>query len=180
MSQTPEGSWPVFSSVGGILPIAWTKLSKDFCVKLCLRFLSEVEYLILQVSGCRWSKLTDLSTGLKDGRGATVVHSLVSAAKILHTSPDKSWLISYKTDSWISTPLCNSEDINPQQALLPYTHPVCYWAANRGRKYIDFETVFSSIISSQEPKSHLGCPLSCVMVAGREGREHPLWGCRCG
>lgn len=100
MSQTTEGPWPVFSSVGGILPIAWTKLTKDVYIKLSLRFLSEVEYLILQVSGCHWSKLADLSTRLEDSRD--VMQSLTSAAKILPVSPDKSWLICYKTDSWIS------------------------------------------------------------------------------
>lgn len=91
MSQSPEGRCPVFPSVGGILPIAWTKLSKDIYIKLCLRFLSEAEYLILQVSACHWSKLADLSTRLEDSRD--VVHSLASAAKILPVSPDKSWLI---------------------------------------------------------------------------------------
>lgn len=62
-----------------------------------LRFLSEVEYLILQVSGCHWSKLADLSTRPEDSRD--VVHSFASAAKILPVSPDKSWLIFYRTDS---------------------------------------------------------------------------------
>lgn len=52
MSLAPEDRWPVFSAVGVILPIAWTKLTKDVYIKLTLRFLSEIEYLILQVSAC--------------------------------------------------------------------------------------------------------------------------------
>lgn len=179
MSQTPESRWPVFSSVRGILPIASTKLSKNFYVKLCLKFLSEVKYLILQVNACHWSKLADLSMRLEDGRD--VVLSLASAAKILYLSPDKSWLISYRTDSWISMPLCNSKSISPLRVTLPYTHPVCsskQWEKRHGFWYSHF---FHHLLTrTHKPISHLGCPLSSVTVAGREGQGHPLWGCHCG
>lgn len=103
MSLAPEDRWPVFSAVGVILPIAWTKLTKDVYIKLTLRFLSEIKYLILQLSACHWSKLAALSTRLQDSRD--VMCSLASAAEILSVSSDKSWLICYKTDSWISMPL---------------------------------------------------------------------------
>lgn len=51
MSQTTEGWCLVFFSVVGTLSTAWSKLSKDFYIKLCLGHhtvsLSEVAYIIL-------------------------------------------------------------------------------------------------------------------------------------
>lgn len=51
MSQTTDSWWLVLCSVVGIISIAWSKLSKDFYIKLCLGHytvsLSEVAYLML-------------------------------------------------------------------------------------------------------------------------------------
>lgn len=132
-----------------------------------LRFLSEVEYLILQVSGCHWSKLADLSTRPEDSRD--VVHSFASAAKILPVSPDKSWLIFYKTDSWISIPILSKAHC--------HTHTPCA----TGQQTVGEKTLIlgQPFLPSPEAISHLGCPLSCN--SGRKGGarapslEVPLW-----
>lgn len=51
MSQTTGSWWLVLCSVVGIVSIAWSKLSKDFYIKLCLDHhtvsLSEAAYLML-------------------------------------------------------------------------------------------------------------------------------------
>ena len=82
--------------------------------------------------------------GLEDGSDANIVHSLASAAKIPHVSPDKQVMADLLQNRFLNlSASMQFKGISNyiQQAVLPYIHTVYYCTANNGRKDIVFKTM---------------------------------------